>query len=877
MIIERRAIPALLAAVVFVAGCKEKTTLSKAPAKLLVVSGDAQSALGPSALSAPLVVRVTDPQDAPVANVTITWAASDPTAQLTPATSTTDASGNAQAAWTLGQTIGVQTATATSAAITGARAVFQATNSTPTISGSVTVSSAPPLSFIGTVSASRVPAGTGKAPRIAAVRADASKARLAFNAAGTPSRRLIVQFKPAPMGVSAHVAATAGAQRGAMFAMQHVLAAHQSLGRVTAPEYSPAILASRVTVPDGTDLAAAAAALSADASVESVSVDSIYPMLAPYTAAPIDRQTAGVAGPVGGRAFAGAAAGTLPNDPIYVLQAWHYAMVDAPRAWASTTGSANVLVAVVDNGIRYDHPAIAGNLTHDGYNFVAGGNRLTVAQAVCGGGTTLLPEAGYGTDPTEPDDLEFTGTCWSRSTTGNHGLHVAGTIGAAGNDGVGTTGLNWTVRIRPIRVLDITGSGSNFDVAQGILYAAGLPASNGAGGTVTAPSRATIINMSLGGGFSTVMQNAVVAATNAGSLIIAASGNSESSFLNYPAAFPQVLAVNALGPDYQLSGYSNIGAPNGISAPGGEMRFDDTIDASAGVTSTTYDFVHKTPNYAIYEGTSMAAPHVSGVAALVLASNPSFTGAQLMARLQNTAVDLGPPGPDDIYGFGLVDAYNAVTNTGGPARATYVRIVNAATGDTVKTVPVKSDGSFSVAMGATGSFYVVAGQDEGGDGRIGVPGRRFGWYGPRSGPTAIALSAGMNASASVVVGTPVAAQPSSTFAAATRLVLNGYAINNVASTGTGDYYVVQIPRNGTYYFETGGVLGSCGFGLELDTVLDLYSSTFAPVASNDDTALPGSLYCSAITSTLTAGTYYLRVTGSSGAIGQYRVWVRDQP
>jgi subtilisin family serine protease len=844
--------------------------------KLVVVSGDAQSALGKVALAAPLVVRVTDPQDAPVANVTVTWAASDPTAQLTPATSTTDATGTAQASWTLGQTLGVQTAAATSAAITGARAVFQATNSTPTISGSVTISSAPPYSFVGTPSANRVVPPAGKGTRIASVRIQPSRAKIAFSVAGTPSRRLIVQFKPAPMGVTEHVAATTGAQRGAMQAMQRVLAAHQALGRVTALEHSPAILASRVTVPDGTDLSAAMAALSADPSIESVSVDSIYPMLAPYRATPVDRQTSSVAGAVGGKAFAGAVAGALPNDPLYVLQAWHYAMVDAPRAWATTTGSASVLVAVVDNGIRYDHPAVAANLTHDGYNFVAGGNRLTVAQPVCSGGTTLLPEAGYGADPTEPDDLEFTGSCWNRSTIGNHGLHVSGTIGAAGNDGVGSTGINWTVRIRPVRVLDITGSGSDFDVAQGVLYAAGLPASNGAGGTVTAPSRAAIINMSLGGGYSTVMENAVIAATNAGSLLIAASGNSESSFLNYPAAFPQVLAVNALGPDFQLSGYSNIGSPTGISAPGGEVRFDDIVDNTAGVTSTTYDFVNKLPNYAIYEGTSMAAPHVTGVAALVLATNPSLTGAQLMARLQNTAIDLGPPGPDDIYGFGLVNAYNAVTNTSGPARVTYVRIVNATTGDTVKTVPVKADGSYSVSIASTGSFYVVAGQDEGGDGRIGVPGRRFGWYGPRSGPTAITLSAGTNAIASVTAGIPVAAQPS-TLATASRLVLNGYAVANVASNSLGDYYVVQIPRSGTYYFETGGVLGSCGFGLELDTVLDLYSSTFATIASNDDTALPGSLYCSAITTTLTAGTYYVRVTGSSGSIGQYRVWVRDQP
>ena len=336
----------------------------------------------------------------------------------------------------------------------------------------------------------------------------------------------------------------------------------------------------------------------------------------------------------------------------------------------------------------------------------------------------------------------------------------------------------------------------------------------------------------------------------------------------------------ALGPDLQLASYTNIGSPTALSAPGGGIRFDATIDGSAGVLSTTWDFVDGVPDYAYYEGTSMATPHVTGVAALVLAANPSLTAAQLRARLQNTAVDLGPPGPDDIYGYGLVNAYNAINNVSGPARNTYVRIVNATTGDTVKTVAVKADGSYSVTMAAVGTYYVVAGQDEAGDGRIGVPGRRFGWYGPASGPAAITLAAGQSAIAAVTVGTPVAAQPAGTFATANRLVVNGYAINNVASNGAGDYYVVQIPRSGTYYFETGGVLGSCGFGLELDTDLQLYNSTFVPLAENDDTTLPGSLFCSAITSTLAAGTYYLRVTASAGASapdGQYRIWVRDQP
>jgi subtilisin family serine protease len=882
-VVGARVLVVLSAAAWLTACAKDSgTTPSTAPARIIAVSGDAQSAIGPVALPAPLVVRVLDTQNDGVAGVAVTWGTSDTTGRLSSSTTTTDATGSAQVTWTLGQTLGTQTVAATAAGVSGAKAVFQGTNAAPTISGGVTVALAPPLSFVGAVgtSATRLRSGIANAGvQGAMVRREPAKARLAFARGGTGTRRLIVQFRPGPMGLASHVAATAAARQGALQAMQRLLAVHQANGIVSAPEHSPAILASRVTVPSGIALASAMATLQADPGVESVTVDSIYPMLGSYAAARLQRTAGSVATPaaVHTSSLAGAVPGVLPNDPDLVFQYWHYNMVDAPRAWATVTGSASVLVAVVDNGIRFDHPAIAGNLTRDGYNFVTGGNRLAAPQPVCEGGTTLAPEAGYGPDPTDPDDLTYTGTCWDRSEIGNHGLHVSGTIGAVGNDGIGSTGLNWSVRIRPVRVLDITGSGSDFDVAQGILYAAGLPASNGAGGTVTAPSRAALINMSLEGGYSIVMQNAVIAATNAGSLIIAAAGNDDVNEAGYPGAFAQVLPVVALGPDMQLASYTNIGVPTAIAAPGGDIRFDATGDGSAGVLSSTWDFVHGAPDYAYYEGTSMATPHVTGVAALVLASNPGLTAMQLRARLQGTAVDLGAPGPDDSYGYGLVNAYNAINNVSGPLRATYVRIVNAATGDTVKTVPVQADGSYSVTLSVAGSYYVVAGQDEAGDGRIGVPGRRFGWYGPPSGPAAVTVGAGQHATASVTVGTPVAAQPAGSFATANRLVLNGYAINNVASNGAGDYYAVTLPRSGTYYFETGGVLGSCGLGLELDTILTLYNSAFTQLATNDDTPLPGSLYCSAITTTLSAGTYYLRVTGSAGSFGQYRIWVRDQP
>ena len=148
---------------------------------------------------------------------------------------------------------------------------------------------------------------------------------------------------------------------------------------------------------------------------------------------------------------------------------------------------------------------------------------------------------------------------------------------------------SWTVKIRPIRVLDITGDGFNFDIAQGILYAAGLPATGAGGALVQAPSRAPIINMSLGGPSpSTTLRNAVNAANAAGSLIVASAGNDGLDINSYPAAFPDVMGVSSVGMDGGLATYSNGGTFISVAAPGGDFRFDD--NGGGGVLGPGWNF-----------------------------------------------------------------------------------------------------------------------------------------------------------------------------------------------------------------------------------------------------------------------------------------------
>src|SRR2546426_4032668 len=462
--------------------------------------------------------------------------------------------------------------------------------------------------------------------------------------------------------------------------MRSRLAGYVAQGQVATTGVSPAVLTARLRVADPGRIEDIAALLRADPAVASVGRNGIaWASGRPLAPAP--------------------AATTAGNDPFSPIQAWHYGMIDAPRAWDLTKGSANDTVAVVDDGIRFDHPDIAANLTSDGYDFVSLGSPYPV----CAGGTAdnTGDGDGYDPDPTDPVSYEydFTNGCITGpSALGNHGLHVAGTIGAVGNNGVGGTGVNWTVRIRPVRVLDVIGSGPDFDPAPRILYAAGPPADNGAGGMVQPTTGARVINLSLGGpDADPTMGAAGIAATNAGALVVAAAGNSGTSAPSYPAAFPQAVSVSAVGPDGRLASYSSYGPTVDIAAPGGDFAdatsSDPVVVARFGVLSTMWDFVAGQPVYAFADGTSMAAPHVTGVAALVLAREPGLSVAALRARLTGFAVDVGSDGPDILYGAGIVNARNSLTQSLAPPRQLYVRIYDATGGAVVATQAAGSGGA----------------------------------------------------------------------------------------------------------------------------------------------------------------------------------------
>ncbi|MDE0396236.1 MAG: S8 family serine peptidase [Candidatus Poribacteria bacterium] len=318
-------------------------------------------------------------------------------------------------------------------------------------------------------------------------------------------------------------------------------------------------------------------------------------------------------------------AGTVPNDPNYGEQ-WNLVLMNMPQAWGIEQGAPEVTVAVVDGGVDMQHPEfrsqlwrnvgeVPGNgVDDDGNGYVDDLNGWDFSDA-----PTLPRNGDSRVRDNEPEDER------------GHGTQVSGIIGAAANNGIGIAGIAWRCRLMPLRADFKYGSGGylqNDDVAAAIVYAA----DNGA----------QVINMSWGDTVNAfIIEDAVAYAYARGCVMVAAAGNKGTVGSWYPAGLKTVISVAWLTKERQLNGDSNFGATIDIAAPGDEILSTDLNGA-----------------YLHVSGTSIAAAHVSGVAALVKAANPDYTNAEVQETLIRTA---DPLFISNLVGAGSLNAYTALT------------------------------------------------------------------------------------------------------------------------------------------------------------------------------------------------------------------------
>ncbi|MDQ1519220.1 MAG: serine protease, partial [Actinomycetota bacterium] len=330
----------------------------------------------------------------------------------------------------------------------------------------------------------------------------------------------------------------------------------------------------------------------------------------------------------------------VPNDPRFGEQ-WNYGPSSAygiglPNAWSITKGSPSIVVAVLDTGIR-PHVDFGTRIITDGdYDMIS---------------DSTLSNDGDGRDGDATDMGDYCADD-PGSTSSWHGTHVAGTIAAATNNGVGVAGVDWNAKVLPVRVLGCDG-GDFSQIADGIRYAAGLPVT----GVPPNPHPADVINMSIGGytggGCTVIMQDAIDAATARGAIVVVAAGNDgDSAGLYSPASCNNVISVGATNRTGRAAFYSNYGSKLDVSAPGG--------DGAGGVLSTLNDGI-TTPGadiYGSYMGTSMASPHVAGVVSLLLSLKPNLNIAGVESILTSTAhaFAAGSDCPVLGCGAGIVDA-----------------------------------------------------------------------------------------------------------------------------------------------------------------------------------------------------------------------------
>ncbi len=397
-----------------------------------------------------------------------------------------------------------------------------------------------------------------------------------------------------------------------------------------------------------------------------------------------------------------------PNDPLFQDNQWHLkndastpSAIDAIGAWDTTQGGDGIVIAVVDTGVRFDHPdlgrvASAGRLL-DGYDFIT-----DLATANDGDG----PDA----DASDPGD-------WCQSSSSSwHGTLVSGIVGAMTNNATGLAGIAWSGRILPVRALGKCG-GDDSDIISAVLWAAGIPVS----GVPDNPDPAKIINLSLGstGSCPASWQDAISQVVARGVLVVVAAGN-ESGPVGSPANCQGVAAVAALRHAGTKVGFSSLGREVALGAPGGNCVNPSgaclySIDSTSNSGVTTPGASTYTDQINFNVGTSFSAPIVAGIAALMAAVNDQLDAAQLIGRLRGGSKPF-PKSPDttvpdchvpaggsdlqpsecncttDTCGAGMANANGSVNEA---LRPVAVPTANPTTTASGQTVTLDGSGSFA--------------------------------------------------------------------------------------------------------------------------------------------------------------------------------------
>ena len=334
-----------------------------------------------------------------------------------------------------------------------------------------------------------------------------------------------------------------------------------------------------------------------------------------------------------------------PNDPHYQYQ-WHYKKPDfifAEEGWDLERGDPSVVVAVIDTGVAYENYDIPSYERGE-----VDGSRYIQAPDLAG--TNFVGGYDFVHDDDHPNDQN------------GHGTHVSGTVAQTTNNSANVAGLGHLCSIMPIQALDNSGGGTSADIADAIDFAR--------------EKGAHVINMSFGGSaWTDVIKNACDDAEAAGLVLVAASGNDGSSPVLYPAGYDSVIAVGAVDWSGDLTWYSNYGVGQELVAPGGDTAADLNGDGFVdGVLQMTYDQMYEpgiipgnpkalanVTNFAnvFLQGTSMASPHVAGLAALIIASGYN-NNDDVRQKLRGSATDKGLPGYDTEYGYGLINCKGAL-------------------------------------------------------------------------------------------------------------------------------------------------------------------------------------------------------------------------